>query len=687
MPAGIQDPAWRGDAPVPSGPPEGSDDSPRANWPRMLNLDDETEERLSIFLDEEIRRARYEKQDLIEDWKDWQADYWATPAEEEKNFPFKRAANIIIPLTAIATEAVIARIMNTIFAVEPFWSVRPQSRQWVEAAKPVEEFLETERKNTSALDVYGMAQDSLTELVKLGTAIGKSSYERDMRKSVRQMPDGSEETLWHERHNGATLDYVPVANFLMRMSEQDPQEARWCGEEHEFTWSQLKRMSLSGRMDAEAIESIKSWYVQGVSEEGGREYQEELDEEVKTEPLWSETFDVQEVWASFDVDGDGIDEEIVIDYHYRSGTILSIRYNWYDDLHRPYRIAQYVKVEGRWPGIGVAKQNEQFQQEVTTVHRQRLDNATLANMRMIAIKKSSGYGPGEPIFPGKMWFVDDTDDIEPLQMSEVYQSAIINEEQLVRYSDKRTGVNEVLLGMPQEGTPGTATGDLARIAEGNKRFDLVLKNVRRWFSLLGRDVLANYQQFGAQRRHFLIHDPEEAEWVERVLEMPGTLVADGAIVELTATDSTVNRQVEQQQWMSVHQVLTNYFSQVLELGQLMIQLGLMDQQQYGRLASRALAAADEATKRLLETFNVQDAEKLLFLSKQGQGGLDGDGQGGVNRLLGQPAAGGGGVVPESNGQTGLGGLGGRLEGTGSDPNRGNGRGQGANQGVRGSQQG
>ena len=277
MPAGIADPAWRGDAPVPSGPPEDAAfDSPRANWPRMLNLDDETEDLLVMFLDEEIRRARHEKQDLIEDWKDWQADYWASPAQEQKNFPFQKAANIIVPLTAIATEAVIARIMNTIFAVEPFWSIRPQSRKWVEAAKPTEEFLETERKNTSALDVYGMAQDSLTELVKLGTAVGKSGYERDMRKSVRQTPDG-EETLWHERHNGATLDYVPVANYLQRMSEQDPQEARWCGEEHEFTWTQLKRMALSGRMGSEAIEEIKSWYVQGVSEEGGREYQEALD--------------------------------------------------------------------------------------------------------------------------------------------------------------------------------------------------------------------------------------------------------------------------------------------------------------------------------------------------------------------------------------------------------------------------
>src|SRR5690606_3910958 len=125
-------------------------------------------------------------------------------------------------------------------------------------------------------------------------------------------------------------------------------------------------------------------------------------------------------------------------------------------------------VEGIWPGIGVAKQVEQFQAEATTIHRQRLDNATLANMAQIVIKKGSGYGPGEPIFPGKMWFVQEVqNDIKEFKLSEVYPSSYANEQAIIGYFEKRTGVNEVILGLPQEGTPGTATSDLARLAEGN----------------------------------------------------------------------------------------------------------------------------------------------------------------------------------------------------------------------------
>ena len=81
----------------------------------------------------------------------WQNQYRAQPASEEKNFPFKRAANVVIPLTAIAVEAVHARLINTVFSVEPFWSIRPRSQRWVEGAKPIEEWLPADDEQRAPL--------------------------------------------------------------------------------------------------------------------------------------------------------------------------------------------------------------------------------------------------------------------------------------------------------------------------------------------------------------------------------------------------------------------------------------------------------------------------------------------------------------------------------------------------------
>jgi hypothetical protein len=363
-------------------------------------------------------------------------------------------------------------------------------------------------------------------------------------------------------------------------------------------------------MIAEHVEKIKAHRIQkgqSTSYDEGSKLEKEVADLSHTGPQWTDVFEVFELWCSFDVDGDGINEEIVVDYHMESQTFLSIRYNWYDDLHRPYRICNFLNVEGIWPGIGVCKQTEQLQEEVTTIHRQRLDNATLANMAQIVLRKGMGYGNGEPIFPGKMWFVDDPQkDISQFKLSEIYPSSYINEESIVSYYEKRTGANEVILGVPQSGTPGTATSDLTRLAEGNKRFDLVLKNVKRWLSAIGYDVVTNYQLFGNQNVHWMIMGPDEGAFVEQVLQMPSVLVRRGAIVDLTVTDSITNRQVEQQQWMSLFQVVTNYFERALNLSQ------FLGPEAMAQIAPRALMAGDEALKMLLETFNIVDSDRFTL---------------------------------------------------------------------------
>ncbi len=577
-------------------------------WPRMVNLDEATETRLSLWIKDEIIAFNIERGPLLQDWILWQNQYWAEPDSPVKNFPFRKSANIVIPLSAIAVEAIHARLMNTLFSVEPFWSIRAKSKEWIDAAKPMEQYLQTEVENSETLLVYEFCNEALLELTKLGTCIGKTGYERYTKKSLRTVGDIEEEFFVTIR-NGGTVGRVPLGNFIMRFSELDPQTAPLVGEKHEFSWGQLKQMAQDGRMDPKAVEKIKAHRIikgQTTAYDEGVKLEKAVDELAKTEPTWTDVFEVFELWCSFDVDGDGINEEVVVDYHRETETFLSIRYNWYDDLHRPYRIANYLNVEGIWPGIGVCKQTEQMQQEVTTMHRQRLDNATLSNMTQIVLRKGMGYNAGEPIFPGKMWFVDDpAKDIVPFKLNEIYPSSYINEESIISYYEKRTGANEAILGIPQSGTPGTATSDLTRLAEGNKRFDLVLKNVKRWLSAIGVDVVVNYQLFGNQDAHFMILGEDGIE-VERVLNMPSVLVRRGAVIDLTVTDTISNRQVEQQQWLSLFQVITNYYDRVLQLAQ------LLGPEVFAEIAPKALTAGDDVLKQLLSTFNVPDSDRFTL---------------------------------------------------------------------------
>ena len=612
----MQDPAFAGDVSLPSPEnlpiPTTPEDVLRQNiWQALeLNLDSETKDRLVEYVYDEIEKARLERGAVAEDWKRWQTDYWAKPATTERNFPFRRSANIVVPLTAIACEAIYARLMNTFFATKPFFTVQPRSASWIDIAKPVEDWLETELENDQSVDIYNFASQALFELTKLGTAIGKSGYVKDIKKTVR-FEGGDRQDHFVTAKDGAVLDYVPCANFLCRAGYADPNEAPWCGEELKFSWSQLKRMALQGRFWTEAIDEIKHYWVSLDRNTPSNEYREHIEKLTKDEPLYREEFDTQEIWLSFDVDKDGIDEEIVVDFHYDSKTLLHARYNHYEDLRRPYRVGKFIPVEGRLWAIGVGKQNEQFQQEITTIRRQRLDNATLANMRMIAIRKGSGgYGPGEPIFPGKMWFLDDVNDIAPIQMSEIYQSSLVNEDSVNRDSEKRTGVNDVIVGAFPRGTPGTATGDLTRLEEGSKKFDLVVKNVRRWFNLLGRDIIANFQEFGPTTRTWTKVN-ERGQWVEQALSFPTEHVSTGATIFVTVTDSQTNKAVEQRQWMEMFTILDNHYQKSIQLAMMLAQLN-GDPSMVMQIAEKALLGSDEALKRLLETFKQPGTERFLL---------------------------------------------------------------------------
>lgn len=640
------DPAWVGDASV-QGPRESDSlgdfdqNGLRGMWPRMIKLDKEAEERLRLWIDEEIQNFNQERAPLLENWRTWHTGYWAAPATKEKNFPFKRAANTVVPLQAIAVEATHARQVNTLFSVEPFYSIRPRSKEWIQAANPFQKYLQTEVEANESLNMFKFCTETLLELDKLGTCVGKSGYERLTKKSLRRRGDREEEFFVQTR-NGPTVGRVPLPNFILRFNETDPQTAPMVGEKHKFSWSQMKSMAQDGRMGKNEVGSVKSYWIQhnqSSEPSDGDQVLQKVEELGLTEPTWAQEFDVYELWISFDVDGDGWDEEIVVDYHKESRTFLSIRYNWYDDLHRPYHICQFFPVEGVWPGIGICKMVEQFQEEATTIHRQRLDNATLANMTQIVLKRNVGYGPGEPIFPGKMWFFDDpTKDIVPLKLSEVYGSSFANEESVTRLYEKRSGINEVILGLPHEGTPGTATSDLTRLSEGKQKFDLTLKHYRKFASSVGYDIVTNLQIFGNQQVHWLVLG-EDGAYVEQVLNMPSTLVRRGAFIDLTVTDSITNKDVEQQKWLSLFQVVTNYYNTVLQLAQ------LFGPQVFGQVAQRALQASDEAMRRLLETFDVVDSDRFSLVEESPENGGTAESSRGVVNRLSQPGGQGSPALP------------------------------------------
>jgi hypothetical protein len=580
-------------------------------YPRELVLDQETEDRLIAYIEEELTNHYAERSGHIEDLQRYQRDYWAKPTNEVATFPFRNAATIVIPLDAIAVEAIHARVDRTMFALDQFVSAKAISPEWEHVDRAVERHLDYE------LMVQMRIRKPLTscflESEKFGTMTGKVGYVREEKWSVREI-GGIEQDFRVVTKNGPQFDAVSDARFLMPHSALDPQTAHWCGEEHEDTPYRVMMLEQAGFFKEGTIlgedAKLRQWATQTSPQsgaEGGQKFDNTQKTLENTKSQWPKTINWLELWIAFNVDGDpdGRMREIVVHYHRDARCLMSTRYNWNHDLRRPYPQNVYFPVEHRWRGIGICKMNEQFQKEITTQHRQRIDNATLANMRMIKIHKLSQYGPNEPIFPGKMWFLDNMDHLETIQMGEIYPSSYQNENAAMVFSQQRTGVNEATLGMPQAGTPGTATAEMARVQEGNKKFDLIFANMKEFATDVITDTASVIQQFGPRRVEYY-NTAENGQLVKQFYDMPAELIRNGLLISLKASGQTQNKILDRQNWQQIAQFINMYYNGLMQLA-----MPTGDKKLIGSILYKGMGAATEAMRQIFESYDIRNIDRLI----------------------------------------------------------------------------
>lgn len=577
-------------------------------YPPLIRLDQDTESRLIAYIDQELFNHYAERGEWLDRIIKYQKEYWAEPASEQITYPYASSATLIVPLTAIAIEAVFARIMTTRFALDQLVSIQPISDDYADKAEPFERYF-----NQYLIDTMRLKKpfgDMVLELLKYGTGAGRSTYERVVRKAYRDV-DGKREDFEVVTKQGAQIYAVPISRFLMPFSAKDPQLASWCGEEHSAGELEIKVMVDSGLLYPESYEKLQAFFrnQQTLNGQDGTSFTRSQQDLEKMAPIWPKQVDWAELWLAWDTDGSGDYREIVVHYHRLSRQILSIRYNWHEDLRRPYRTAVYFPIEHRWTGIGIAQQNSQFQEEITTQHRQRIDNASMANMRMLKVSKLSDYDAGEPLFPGKMFFVDEMDHIDSIQMGEIYPSSYQNEQSTLIYSQQRSGVNEVTLGMPQVGTPGTATSDLARIQEGNKKFDLVYDNVNGLLGDLTKDAAADMIQFGPRFVEFLDYR-NNGKAIREVFDLPSDLLKSGAVLRMVPATSQYNRILDRQNWQQLSGIYQQGISGIMQLAQ-----GMGDQEIMRIISVKGVEGAMELMRQIMQSFDVPNINRILPLEQ------------------------------------------------------------------------
>jgi hypothetical protein len=502
----------------------------------VVKLSGDAEKRLLEKIDTELEESLRDNVQLSEEVNESDRLYRAEPKQKIKTFPWRGAANLVIPTIGITVDAIVARIVNTVFGVEPFWSVRPTGtqREYLEMANSVEAQMEWSRKNE--YDMYSAVKSNAIETTQLGWSWLKVMWDQT---TCREW-DPTKKSYQDRITRNPNVVYIPVTDIMRQVGVDNEEEAEWIGQRVQLTdgalaWKGYEKVyeHVDEIMDEKDVD-LPEYRINGVGR-GDRPFTEKLN-----------TF--YELWMDFPLQRKkGVPISIVVTYHRPLKKIMRVIYNPSMYGIRPFYRTRFIEFRGsKGRGFGIADQIKYMQDELSTIHNQQLDNSTIANTRWFLGRKNAVKADTR-IWPGRFLTVPNPEsDVKAMQLGEVYNSMRNLEVSVMSYMERRSGVSDYSLGRESSvlGDRATATGTLAIIQEGNRRFDLNVRDVRETYGKVGKHVFMLNNQYRPKGMSYILQG-DAGEFTEMAFDLPEEMVAHKLGFELTASSATINKQVEQ----------------------------------------------------------------------------------------------------------------------------------------------
>jgi hypothetical protein len=588
--------------PEPDIPPEST--LQRSIVPR-LDSDDERDLAELIIADFEAAiQDRSEWESRLAEWED---AYYNRVGE--KDFPWPGASNFHIPITMMGVETFKPRLVDGVLGQTPPIMVVPTKAADEDRKDKVESVLNWQVLSEMGLEATVTQSAHLYLQPGMAICKTYWKVDRRRRKFVREFPPGTAIPNILEAIFGATkprqvkkLDelkwrgYIPVPSYsgddleviiqlkfidsgvqvLVDRDEVtegphvdlvDPVDliapAKGGHEVMDLPWVQhrlwlneddLRRKCLLGRFYTDTVQELLDQHDGEPSDDkptmDSARYREGLDQTEGIEGqgpsnVRASQYEILEDYRRYDVDGDGLDEEIITwvatDL---PGRILGWDYldNVYAHGRRPLRVGRYFPIPFRFYGLAFAEVIKGIQDEINAIHNQRVDYATIQNLPF-GFKRASATMPPitQRLRPGEFLDVDDPQkDINIPRWGGSPAWGHQEEATLMQMFERVTGVTDLSIGRQPNrvGATRTASGTQTLLSESGLRFKTALQGFQRLWLGVFEDVLALDQEYLPPGKEFRVTGRRPA--VIRVKDR--TEISGKYDLRLAATSETLNRQ-------------------------------------------------------------------------------------------------------------------------------------------------
>lgn len=610
--------------------PEIDDFTYPADWPENIG-------ELQTWITEEITRSKFTRAELETMWETALRLYEGQPKHQYRNVPIENAPNLEVPLSAIASDAIYAQMVNLIFNIDPMVTVAEvdEEGRYKEHVKALQRFVDIIAGEGGELGLRDAADNVVLDTVKLGTGIYYTRWAESTKKTKVEKIISS----------GVDVYPVPVEDFFIPGgAKNDLESIRWCAMRIWLTQNELNhRIKKYNWLEGAAKVSNEVGRVRTIRERIGRH---SGSMERRTDA--GEVYEVFDMYCRYDIDGDGIDEDLLVTWDYGSRRILHWGFNPYD--RRPFSVMRYQNRSFVFYGLGVVEMLRALQEGTTELYNHWIINSMLANARVWAAPHGTMPGGKLRLWPNRYLEMSDPRALIGLQLADTYPSAPAALSTTLSLAERRSGINDLTTPRPSQvlgsRTPGITA--LSLLQKANERFGPAFDSVRAATAGCVKQALYRYQEQLLAKNRVV-----EKKIVRMMGEERGALIIellkdkefDNAIkITLTASSVRQNRQVEQQNWLLVLPQILNYYERAFQLVQIMSQPGIPEPMR--KVASQIFTRAGEIIDRALRNFDVKDPQTFILKIEeelQQMQGLDQQGVTGLAQFISQLGGGAGGV--------------------------------------------
>jgi hypothetical protein len=439
----------------------------------------------------------------------WRKFYLGTPAEESRNFPFPNAANTVVQVVGETVDTMTARVMGLLFATHPLWVFKnyakaedKETMKKNEARKRVlEDFMDLVGFEPHELDLQRVESQVFTDACKLGTAFAKLSLEERIEAVVVGYDDASKKRKGRETtiYAGPRVSKLRHEDVLADPAAQTLEDAEFVAVRRTLKRKALEERGFTEVYDRKCVESILKSPDRSQPVESVRS---ELSDQGIQSPAYPDSTAEWDVYECFFGWWQGKRKyRLFVSYHKKTKTVMRKVFNFLPDNDLPVKRAKLgYRTDGLY-GHGYSELLEHYQEELSTTHNQRLDNATVANIRALRVSpRARNLDANMELYPAAL-LVAEAGEIESIQVGDVYPSTFKNEEMTLGLVARRAGITPAVSGsgsggMMKKPAQYSAQGTLATMQENNSVVGFATSEFRHFHVIIGSSLVAMYGRFG-----------------------------------------------------------------------------------------------------------------------------------------------------------------------------------------------